>query len=163
MKNILLVALFAIIATSSGYAQKNTIVGKWKFASLSTPDFSMDVENPASTKKILLEEIKKEGGQAPDSATLEMAVNMMSSAFKSMSFEFTESGDAIFIAPDADGDGTKTEKAKYTVDYDKGIFTTIEMVEGKEKKETVKISFNGDYMTMENAEKKEVIKVKRDK
>jgi hypothetical protein len=162
MKHILLIAFMAILGTGSVYAQKNTIVGKWKFASLSTPDFSMDIENPASTKKFLLEEIKKEGGQAPDSATLEMAVNMMSAAFKSMSFEFTESGDAIFIAPDEDG-GTKAEKAKYTVDYAKGTFTTIETVDGKEKKETIKISFNGDYMTMENVEKKEVIKVKRDK
>ena len=162
MKHFLLIAIFAIIGTGSAFAQKNSIVGKWTFASLSSPDFSFDLENPSAAKKFLLDEIKKEGGQVPDSATLDMAFTMMASAFNSMSFEFTSDGKAIFSAPGEEG-GLKQETAKYSVDYTAGTLTTIETIDGKEKKETIKISFKDDYLTMEKSDKKEIIKVKRAK
>jgi len=91
-----------------------------------------------------------------------MAFNMMSSVFKSMTFEFTSDGKAVFSAPGEDG-GLKQETAKYTIDYTTGTLTTVEMIDGKQKKETMKISFQGDYLTMEKTDKKEIIKVKRAK
>jgi len=162
MKHLLLVAFLAVAAGGQALAQKNSIVGKWNFASLSTPEFSFDLENPAATKKMIIEEVKKEGGAPLDSAMLDMAFNMMASAFKSMSFEFTADGQAVFSAPGEEG-GLKKDIASYTVDYTKGTLTTTENIDGAEKKETIRISFAGDYLTMENVEKKEIIKVKRAK
>lgn len=158
MKHILLIGLLVVAGTT--FAQKNSVVGKWGFAAISTPDFSIDLENPAATKKYLADEVKKESGTVPDSAQLEMAYNMMSMMFKEMSFDFAADGKAVFTAMGEDG-GPKTESVKYTVDYAKGTLTTIETEDGKEKNETVKIRFEGDYLIMENTVKGETVKVKR--
>lgn len=162
MKYTLLIAFMAIIGTGTAYSQKNTIVGKWTFASMSSPEFTIDLENSAAAKKFLVDEIVKEGGQLPDSTTLDMAYNMMASAFHAMMFEFTADGNAIFSAPGDEG-VIKKETAKYTVDYTKGMLTTIETLDGKETRESIKISFEGDYLTMEKVDKKEIIKVKKAK
>jgi len=162
MKHFLVIVFLAVLGSSPAFAQKNNIVGKWTFASISSSEFSFDLENPVAAKKLLIEEIKKEGGQIPDSTTLDLAITMMTAAFDLMSFEFTTDGKAIFSAPAEEG-GLKQETAKYTVDYTAGTLTTIETIDGKEKKEVIKISFKGDYLTMEKVDKKEIIKVKRAK
>ena len=158
MKHLLLIAFLVMAGTA--FAQKNTVVGKWGFASISTPDITVDLENPAEAKKYLVEQVKKESGTTPDSAQIEMAYTMMTSMFNQMTFEFNKEGKATFSAVGMDG-STESETVQYTVDYDKGTLTTIEMEDGKEKKETMKIRFEGDYLYMTKAEKNETIKVKK--
>jgi hypothetical protein len=160
MKKFLMIALLVVAGTSVAFAQKNSVVGKWQITGFSSEGMSIDLENPASGKKVLAEQLKKETGQTPDSATIEMTYNMMASMFSSMSCEFTQDGQAIFSMPDESGN-TKKDIAKYTVDYTAGTLTTIESKDGKQETDVMKIKFEGEYLSLDNTKKGEVLKIKR--
>ncbi len=161
MKRIFfLIAL--VFAGTITFAQTNSIVGKWKFANLDTKEFKVDLENPASMKKTMIEQIEKEGGTVPDSTTLAAAIEMMVSMFMSMKMEFTADGKAIAFIPSPDGsDEMMMDTASYTIDYTTGILNTISEKNGKEVKEQIIIKFEADYMIMAKPEEQEIIKMRR--
>ena len=130
-----------------GSAQTKSVVGKWKIASLQTPEMNIDLEDPASVRKMMSDQMEKGSGQKPDSAQLEMIVNMLTSTFRDLRMEFTSAGVANFTVPNPAGEA-KSEKGTYTADYAKGVLTTT-MKDGKQdKKETFNIRFEGDYLIL---------------
>src|SRR5215212_3115453 len=129
LQRSLLIVLVVIIGTASANAQKNSIVGKWKVASLNVEGLSIDLENPEATRKLLADQIQKESGKTPDSATISMAYNMMTMIFEGMRMEFTASGKGIYVIPDPSS-GMKTDTANYTVDYTKGVLNTVSKEDG---------------------------------
>jgi hypothetical protein len=161
MKRIFFLVAVVFVSTIS-FAQSNSIIGKWKFASITTADFSVDLENPASMKKMLIEQIEKEGGKVPDSVELNAGIEMMSSMFRDMRMEFTTDGKAIAFIPDPSGSGKVIgDTAKFTVDYTKGVMNTVSVKEGKEKKEQMTFKFDGEYLVMTKPDENESIKMKR--
>jgi hypothetical protein len=159
MKRLLLVLTAAILSTCL-YAQSPSIVGKWKVASVKAGGVDIDMENPASIKKMLADQIQKEGGQAPDSATLNMAYTMVTGVFEKMQFEFTQDGKGVISVPDETGT-MRQETATYKVDYASGVLSTTSKENGKEKKEDMKIRFEGEYMWMTKGNGQETIKLRR--
>ena len=160
MKRIFFV-LVVIFIGITGFSQKASIVGQWKFASLDTKEFKVDLENPASMKKALVEQIEKEGGAVPDSAALAAGIEMMSTMFKDMRMEFTADGKAIALIPDPGAGSLIGDTATYTIDYAKGIINTVSVKEGKEKKEQINIKFDGEYLIMTKPAEEEIIKMRR--
>ena len=161
MKRICLIAFLIVTGTVATFAQQKTMVGKWKLSSISTGGMNVNVDNPAETKKLLADQIKKGTGTEPDSAQVEMMYNMVAPMFSSMTLEFTDKGIAYYTIPSPAGTPT-SDTASYVADYTKGTFTTTSKEEdGTDKKETSKFSFDGELLVVENAEKGEVIKLKR--
>jgi hypothetical protein len=159
MKRLTLIAFLIAAGTASALAQSKTLVGKWKLSSISTEGITVNVDNPAETKKLLAEQMKK-AGQPSDSAQIEMMYNMVAPMFSSMTIEFTDKGKAFFYVPGPSG--ATSDTASYVADYTKGTFVTTSKTEsGTEKKETSKFSFEGALLVVENEEKGELIKLKR--
>ena len=160
MKRLFLFALLAVMACGAAVAQKNSVVGKWKIASINVDGMDLDLENPASIKKMLTEQIQKESGQVPDSNTVNMAYSMMAQALEGMRLEFTAGGKGFFEMPNPMG-ATQKDTCSYTMDYATGIMKTVDTKDGK--KEQMTFQFVGDYLVMTKQEAKgpEVVKLKR--
>ena len=163
MKRLTLIALLFIAGTVTALAQKNTVVGKWRPSSYIAEGMTVNLENPAETKKLLAEQMKKGTGTEPDSAQIEMIYNMVAGMISKMTLEFTDKGQAYVNVPDMAGTGMPTaDTSTYVADYSKGIFTTTSKNEdGTLKKETSKFSFEGELLVVENTDKGEIIKLKR--
>ena len=158
MKRLTLIAFLIVAGTFSAFAQ-NSIVGKWKLSSFSGDGVTVNVDNPAETKRVLAEQLKK-AGQPSDSAQVEMMYNMVAPMFTSVTIEFTNKGQAYFNMPSPAGGVTDT--ATYVVNHANSTFTTTSKTEsGNEKKEISKYSFEGALLVVENTEKGEIIKLKR--
>ena len=160
MKRLFIAGIVVLMAAGGVQAQSNTIVGKWKIASLQGGGLSLDLENPENTRKALAEQIAKESGKPADSATLAQTLTMFTSMFENMSLEFTKDGKGIYIMGDGMG-GTKSDTATYTVDYAKGIVKTVSKEEGQAKNEEMTIKFEGDYLTMVKVTDGETVKLRR--
>jgi hypothetical protein len=161
MKRVLWIVLLTVIGTTA-FAQKNTIVGKWKVAAINAEGLNLNLEDRESMKKMLIEQVEKETGEKPDSASIEAGLNMMISMFETMSLEFAKDGKSKFSMIDPEGSDMKVETGTYTVDYAAGLIRTITSDEdGKEKKEEMKMKFEGDYLVLTKVDKKETIRLKR--
>ena len=143
-------------------AQKNNLVGKWSIISLDADGISINLEKPEESKLLFAAQIEKETGSKPDSVMVETAYASLSLMFASMNVEFTPAGKGIFTVPLPSGE-VKKDTSTYTVDYTNGILNTVSIEEGLQKKDKIKIKFEGDYLTVINEEKNETIKVKRSK
>ena len=161
MKRLTLIALLFVVGTMAAMAQKNTIVGKWKLSSYTGEGMTVNVDNPAESKKQLAEQMKKGTGTEPDSAQVEMIYNSIAPMFAAMTFEFTDKGKAFVTVPDATG-SSKTDTASYVVDYTTGTFTVTTKDAGKDKVDSNKFRFDGELLAVET-DKGEVIKFKRAK
>lgn len=161
MKRLSLIAFLLVAGTISALAQGNTVVGKWKLSTFSTDGLTVNVDNPAETKKLLADQLKKATGSEPDSAQLEMMYNMVVPMFSSMSLEFTDKGKAIFNIPGPDGK-VASETGTYEIDNSKGTLSTVfKKEDGTEKKETLKFSFDSGLLVVENGDKGEITRLKR--
>jgi hypothetical protein len=163
MKKQWLFALVAVLLSVASFAQKNSVVGKWQIASIKTGGLDMNLENPADLKKMMSEQMEKEG-RKPDSAQLEMVFNMLTAVFNGMRMEFKADGTANFVVPNPQGGEPKTELAKYTADYAKGIMTTVSTQKGTEKKEDMSFKFEGEYLILHKegkGEEGETLKLKK--
>lgn len=163
MKKQWLIVVAAVLLSVASFAQKNSIVGKWQIASIKTNGLDMNLENPAALKKMMSEQMEKEG-QKPDSAQLEMVFNMLTAVFNGMRMEFKADGTANFVVPNGQGGEPKTEIAKYTADYTKGVLTTVSNQKGTEKKEDMTFKFEGEYLILhkeDKGEEGETIKLKK--
>jgi hypothetical protein len=161
MKRLLLAGLVVLLGTVGAMAQ-NSIIGKWKVASVNAEGMTIDLEKPENTKKLLAAQFAKESGKEADSATINQMYTMFTTVFQGMSIEFTKSGMGIFTMSNPRESGVKTDTARYTVDYAKGIMNTVSKEEGKEKHEQMNIKFEGEYLVMAK-EEGETIRLKRSK
>ena len=160
MKRLTLIVFMIIAGTTSVLAQNKSIIGKWKLSSFSGQGMNVDLDNPAETKKLIAEQMSKQG--TIDSAQLEMSYNMLISMFGSIAFEFTDKGKAYFTKPSPFGGEPVMDTVTYVADLKTGLFVTTQKTPGgEEKKDTGKISFDGDLLVMENSEEGVVLKLKR--
>ena len=161
MKRLSLIALLLVAGTISALAQGNTVVGKWKLSTFTTDGLTVNVDNPAETKKLIASQLKKATGTEPDSAQVEMMYNMTVPMFSSMSLEFTDKGKAVFNMAGQDGK-VNSEAGTYELDKTKGTISTVfKNEDGTEKKETLKYSFDSGFLVVENPERGEITKLKR--
>lgn len=148
MKKQLLLFVLTLVLAVSGSAQTKSVVGKWKIASLQTAEMNINLEDPQSIRKMMADQMEKGSGQKPDSAQLEMIVNMLTSTFRDLRMEFTAEGEANFTVPNPQGGEAKSEKGTYTADYAKGVMTTTMKEGATNKKENFNIRFEGDYLIL---------------
>jgi hypothetical protein len=165
MKRLTIICFLLAAGTITAFSQKNTVVGKWKPVSFTTQGISVNLDNPAETKKLIAGQISTATGKEADSAQVEMMYNMVAGMISKMSFEFTSKGQAISSIPDMAGMGIPTtDTASYVVDYEKGIITaTSKQEDGTEKKEVSKFHFDGEFLVVDYDGKGEIFKLKREK
>lgn len=148
MKRVLLMMLVVLLGTGAVVAQQKSVVGKWKISKIRTEGMDLNLEDPAAIKKMISEQISKESGAAPDSASLEMAYAMTTSLFEKMRIEFTADGRLLTRIVGPDGKANN-EEAKYKVNPKTAILTTTSKKDGKEMVEEQKVSFEGEYLVLE--------------
>lgn len=111
-------------------------------------------------KLLIAAQMEEKTGSKPDSSVVETAYAEMTSVFASVNLEFNSTGKGIYSVILPSGE-LKKDTATYTVDYQKGILNNVSIEEGEQKKDTINIKFEGNYLTMINNEKKETVKLKR--
>ena len=151
---------FLFIMSLSVSAQKKSVVGKWKISSINSAGTDLDLEHPDGIKKMLADEMKKEGKEA-DSATVEQTFTTVIGALKSLEFEFTNNGLFLVTATNMDHK-QKTDSLTYTVDYSKNLVKTTSNKNGTPKTNEMAISFDKEYLVLNNAAEKQVLKLKKE-
>jgi hypothetical protein len=148
MKHILFIGALLVASTFTCFSQQSkTIVGKWKFAKVVADGMIIDIDNPEATKKELSKKMEDESGQKPDPAMVDMAMEMMMSAFKDSYMEFKADGKVKMSG--TMGQQSQVEEATYKVDYKAGTITTT----NKNKKvETIKFKFVGNNLVLDTKE-----------
>jgi len=159
MNLTLVVAVAGTILTSTAFSQEKTLVGKWKYASVTMATMVIDLENYESGKNSIADQVKKEKGRQFDSASMTMIYNSMADVFRTATLEFTADGHTIFKTIHGDGD-TTIQSDLYTADYLTQTLTITHSMDTKEKQSRISFGFEGPYLVLNVPEKETVFKLR---
>lgn len=160
MKKILMMALLLTGLYGTGFAQTKSIVGKWKFAQVSSNGVTFDLEHPETIRKTLADEMAKQTGGPADTAQVNKTYDMLVGALSGIVMEFNASGTGLVSHTDPGGKRS-SDSLSYIADYPNNVLTTFERKDGSDKKTDLDMKFEGDYLTLTDKEKGEVVKLRR--
>jgi len=159
MKHILLIGAILLVSNFASFGQQTkTVVGKWRISKIVTPELTIDVDNPAVTRKELEKQIEAGSGQKASAEMIDQAMEGIMAGMKDSYFEFKADGKVKMGG--AMNTGGTVDDETYTVDYKAG---TITVVSKGNKKEIFNFKFVGNDLILDITEegKKSVLTLKK--